>query len=83
MFGGYVSASLSSSDEVKPPQVRRAIKAERLDQGMSQEQLAELAGVHRTYVGQVERGEVSLTLDSIVKLARGLGKDPGILTAGL
>jgi len=59
------------------------IKAERLDQGMSQEQLAELAGVHRTYVGQVERGEVSLTLDSIVKLARGLGKDPGSLTAGL
>ena len=61
----------------------RRIKAQRLDLGMSQERLAELAGVHRTYVGQVERGEVSLTLDSIVKLARGLGKDPGVLTAGL
>ena len=38
----------------------------RLDAGItSQEKLAEKAGVHRTYVGRVERGESGITLDSL------------------
>jgi transcriptional regulator with XRE-family HTH domain len=45
----------------------------RLQSGLSQEKLAELAGVHRTYVSQAERRVVSISLDSIEKLATALG----------
>lgn len=51
--------------------------------GISQEKLGELAGLHRTYVGHVERGEVNPTLSSIVRLADALEVDAGVLTSGL
>jgi transcriptional regulator with XRE-family HTH domain len=40
--------------------------------GLSQEQLADDAGIHRTYIGAVERGERNVSLDNIVAIARGL-----------
>jgi transcriptional regulator with XRE-family HTH domain len=40
--------------------------------GISQEKLAELAGLHRTYLGGVERGERNPTLLTVAKIARGL-----------
>lgn len=40
--------------------------------GMTQESLADAAGLHWSYVGQVERGERNLTYKSILSLARGL-----------
>ena len=39
---------------------------------LSQEQLAELAGVHRTYIGMIERAEKNITLCNIEKIARAL-----------
>lgn len=39
---------------------------------ISQEELAERCGVHRTYIGTIERGEKSPTLNTIEKFARGL-----------
>jgi len=42
------------------------------DVALSQEKLAELAEVHRNYVGLVERGEQNLTVDSLVNIARAL-----------
>ncbi|MBQ9399901.1 MAG: helix-turn-helix transcriptional regulator [Bacteroidales bacterium] len=39
---------------------------------ISQEELAERCGVHRTYIGSIERGEKSPTLNTIEKFARGL-----------
>lgn len=44
----------------------------RIQKGLSQEQLAHLANVHRTYIGMIERAEKNITLINIEKIARGL-----------
>jgi transcriptional regulator with XRE-family HTH domain len=40
--------------------------------GISQEKLAELAGLHRTYVSSIERGERNISLQNIARLAKAL-----------
>lgn len=40
--------------------------------GLSQEQLAERAGLHRTYIGMIERSEKNITLRNIEKIAKAL-----------
>lgn len=47
--------------------------------GWSQEQLAERAGLNRSYVGEVERGEVSASLITVAKLARAFELAPSHL----
>jgi transcriptional regulator with XRE-family HTH domain len=44
-----------------------------LAKGLSQEDLAELANLHRTYVGSVERAERNVSIDNMERLAKALG----------
>jgi len=50
----------------------KKIKKLRLDKGLSQEALAEMVDVHRTYMGFIERGERNPSLIKIFKLSRAL-----------
>lgn len=52
--------------------VGQRIRNHRLAQGLSQEKLAEQAGCHPTYIGQLERGEKNPTIESIEKIAAAL-----------
>ena len=52
--------------------VGERLRAYRSRAGLSQEELAEKACVHPTYVGQLERGEKNATLESVEKIARAL-----------
>lgn len=51
------------------------VRRTRLQQGLSQEELANLTGLHRTYIGGIERGERNVGLLNIVRLARALKID--------
>ena len=53
--------------------VGRNLRAYRLERGLSQEAFADQLGVHRTYMGGVERGERNLTLKSLEKMAEQIG----------
>ncbi|PTS80017.1 XRE family transcriptional regulator [Stenotrophomonas sp. HMWF022] len=51
----------------------------RKERGLSQEDLAEAAGVHRTYIGMIERGEKNVTIYNIERIAIALAVRPGSL----
>jgi len=53
----------------------RNLRAYRLERGLSQEAFADVLGVHRTYMGGVERGERNLTLRSVERIAARLEID--------
>ncbi len=48
------------------------VRDERIKQSLSQEELAAKAGVHRTYIGMIERAEKNITLLNIEKIAKAL-----------
>jgi transcriptional regulator with XRE-family HTH domain len=51
----------------------RAVREARVTNGISQEELAARSGMHRTYVGGVERGERNLSYTNLLRLADALG----------
>jgi transcriptional regulator with XRE-family HTH domain len=51
----------------------KTVRKLREDAGYSQEGFADAIGVHRTYMGTIERGRGNPTLDMIARIARGLG----------
>lgn len=59
------------------------VRAGRIALGFSQEQLASKCGLHRTYVGSVERGERNVGLENIVRIACALQVRPEILVANI
>jgi transcriptional regulator with XRE-family HTH domain len=61
----------------------RRVRQLREQQGLSQEALAARCGVHWTFLGQVERGQRSIRLDNILRIAAGLAVEPGELLNGL
>jgi len=50
-----------------------AIRRLRSAKGFSQEGFADHVGLHRTYIGSVERGEKNISLDNIERIAKALG----------
>ncbi|ADI39318.1 helix-turn-helix domain-containing protein [Waddlia chondrophila] len=52
------------------------VRMRRFEIGITQEELAEKADLHPTYVGSVERGERNIALENIVAIAKGLGCSP-------
>jgi transcriptional regulator with XRE-family HTH domain len=57
----------------------RRLRERRSELGISQKEFAERLGLQRSYVGALERGERNPTLQSLEKLAAGLGVDPSDL----
>ena len=53
-----------------------AVRSRRNDLDISQEDLARMSGLHRTYLGAIERGERNVSLATLEVLAEGLGVDP-------
>ena len=53
-----------------------AVRRLRLERDYSQERLSLEAGLHRNYVGRVERGELSPTFEPLVAISRALGIEP-------
>ncbi len=50
----------------------KKIREERNNLGLSQEEFATRAGVHRTYIGMIERAEKNITLENIEKITKAL-----------
>lgn len=55
------------------------VKRYRLEQGLSQETLGELSGLHRTYISLVERERRNISIDNIERIAAALHVEPHLL----
>lgn len=63
--------------------IGKTIKKIRLEKGLSQEDLADLCSLHRTYIGSVERGERNISLNNIITISRALDVKPSTLLQGI
>lgn len=74
-------------DETKLRKIRKEfgarVRALRKERGFSQEALAYECGIHRTYMGDVERGERNIALENIYKIAHALGVNMSDLLDGV
>lgn len=64
-------------------EVGERIRRARLAAGVSQEELSFRAGLHRTYISDVERGNRNVTVKTLVAIARALGIKPAELLGGI
>jgi transcriptional regulator with XRE-family HTH domain len=61
----------------------KRVRELRTKAGLTQERLAELTGLHRTYIGSVERGERNVSLLNLIRIARALKSRVSILVDGI
>lgn len=59
------------------------VRRVRTARGLSQEELAEKAGLHRTYIGSIERGERNVSLSNIIVIAQALNTPLNDLFEGI
>lgn len=59
----------------------QAIRAKRTEIKLSQEALADIADIHRTYIGSVERGERNISIQNLVRIANALNVKTSFLIA--
>ena len=59
------------------------IREQRRNLGVSQEELAAIAGIDRTYLSSIERGQRNVALENICRIAEALDIDPRVLVGGL
>ena len=64
-------------------QFGRRLKQLREQRGMTQEALADLSGLHPTYISGIERGRRNVSLENIGRIAAALGTSPSDLVGGL
>lgn len=76
MNNGRMAKRLAKSIGLRIRQLREA-------QGLSQEELAAQCGVHRTYVGMIERAEKNISVASLAKFAKALRTTMSSLLEGL
>lgn len=62
--------------------VAKNVRLIRNNLGISQEQLADSAGLHRTYIGAVERAQTNVSVDNLEKIARALKVEAAQLFKG-
>lgn len=72
-------AGATTFDAVPALAFGAAVRAIRTEDGIAQETLAHLAGIERSHMGKIERGEHMPTLALILKIARALGRSAGEL----
>lgn len=73
----------SRKDSTRARQVfAKNMRVKRLENELSQEALAELVGLHRTYIGSVERGERNISIDNMSRIAGALNINLGDLIQG-
>lgn len=59
--------------ESLPLQVGRLVRQLRIEAGLSQEKFAVVCGLHRTYIGAIERGEKTISIETADKLVKAFG----------
>lgn len=67
--------------EAQLPKLGAVIRSERKSKGLSQEALADSAGIDRSHMGKIERGERNLSLLNLIKIAGSLDVRPSALLA--
>lgn len=78
-MGKRVSGTVASHTILT--QLGKAIRARRLELGLSQEALANLSGIDRSHMGKIERGERNVTLLNVERVSKVLSVVPSTLLA--
>lgn len=65
--------SIKTDNEGRLQKLGAAIRAARLDRGFSQEALADAAGIDRSHMGKIERGERNVSILNLARVADALG----------